>query len=160
MYHSALVVDVLVGKQEAVGPVVEYEEARVDGRRCRAYGYIIYIIYGLVDACVGIEVVAKLHADALAVFYHAVAGEVLCAVEAHVLKEVSQTALVLFFKNRAHTLCDVEVCLTLWLGVVAYVVRQTIVQLANANGLVYGNSWLLLCESICSEQCHCHYCDK
>jgi integrase/recombinase XerD len=57
--------------------------------------------------------------------------EVLCAVEAHVFEEVSQTTLRLFLLDSAHFLCNVEVGTVLRPVVVADVVGQTIVQLAN-----------------------------
>ena len=121
MDDAALVVDVLVGKQQAVGPVVEDIEARVDVGRVGG-GDVVDIIDGLVDAGVGIEVGTELHADFLAELHHAVALEMLAAVEAHVLQEVGEAALVLLFEDGTHLLCDVKVDLVLGLLVVTDVI--------------------------------------
>ena len=40
---------------------------------------------------------AALHTDALAIAHHFIAREVLCTIKTHVLKEVCQSALALFF---------------------------------------------------------------
>ena len=56
-----------------------------------------------------------------------------------VLKEVRKTALAVLFLNRTHTLCDVEVCHMLRPLVVAQVVGETVVELADADGGVDRN---------------------
>ena len=76
MDHATLAVDVLVGEQQAVGPVVEDPEAGIDGRGDFRHRYVVYIINGLVDARIRIQVGAEFHTDALAVFDHAVAREI------------------------------------------------------------------------------------
>ena len=72
-------------------------------------GHVRDVVDGLVDAGVGVEVLSELHAHAFKPCDEFVAGEVLGAVEAHVLQEVGQTALVVVLKNRAYLLSDVEV---------------------------------------------------
>ena len=82
----------------------------------------------------------------------------LCAVEAHVFEEVSQTTLRLFLLDSAHLLCDVEVGTILRPVVVADVVGQTIVQLANHYVGVSRNGWHLLCLSkSCEEREDCNH---
>ena len=58
--------------------------------------------------------------------YELVAGEVLGSVEAHMLQEVGETALVVVLKNRSDLLGDEEVCLTLGGLVVADVVVEAV----------------------------------
>ncbi len=55
-----------------------------------------------------------------------------CAVEAHVFKEVGQTALVVILEDRAHFLGYVKFGLTFGILVVANVIGETIVQLPYA----------------------------
>ena len=90
--------------------------------------HIIYIIYCLVEAGVGVEVFAELHSDALEVGLEAVAGEVCGSVETHVFQEVGQSALVVVFLHRAHLLCYVEVGTLFGPLVVAYVVGEAVWQ--------------------------------
>ena len=94
------------------------------------------MVDGLVNTGIGIEVGTELDADGLAPGDDAqlavLAGEVLRAVEGHVLQEVCQSALTGLFKDGAHALCNVEVGKTGLLGIVAQVVRQPIVELAHA----------------------------
>ena len=59
-------------------------------------------------------------------YYELIAGEVLGSVEAHMLQEVGETALVVVLKNRSDLLGDEEVCLTLGGLVVAAVVVQAV----------------------------------
>ena len=56
----------------------------------------------------------------------------LCSVEAHVLKEVSQSALVVIFQYRTHFLCDVEFSLLFRQCVVTDVISQSIIQLTDS----------------------------
>ena len=49
------------------------------------------------------------------------------AVERHVLKEVREAALAVFFLYRAYTLRDIEIGDFLRVAVVAYVIRQSVV---------------------------------
>ena len=88
---------------------------------------VVDVVHRLVNARVGIEVVAELHSDAFAILYHAVAGEVLRAVEAHVFKEVGKASLVLLLEYGTHALGNVEIGLSLRFGIVAYVVRHPVV---------------------------------
>ena len=57
---TALLVDFLVGEQQAVAPVLENEQTRVNGALARA-GHVVDVIHGLGDAGVGIQVAAELH---------------------------------------------------------------------------------------------------
>ena len=142
VYHAALLVNFLGQQQQAVAPVAQNEQARVDVRF--RHGHIVDVVDRFVGRSVGVQVGAKLHADAFAVLHHAVAGEVLCAVEAHVFQKVGQTALVLLLLHRAHLLCYVEEGLVLGQLVVAHIVGKAVGQLTVAHGSVHGQLRQLL----------------
>ena len=135
VYHAALGVDFGRVEGEGVGPVVEDEQAGVLYAPA-GDGYRRDIVYGLVDGGVGVEVAAKFHAHALEPVDDALAGEVFGAVEAHVLQEVGQAALVVFLKYGADFLCDVEVGLAFGGLVVADVVGDAVGQGAGDDFLV------------------------
>ncbi len=137
--HSPLLVYLFRLEQQSVGPVVEDEEAGVERFLARRR-HIIYIIYSLLDGGVGVEVVAELHSDGAAVFYHFVVGEVVGAVEAHVLKEVCQSALAVLLLQGAHFLGYIEVGAVLGPVVVTDVVGQSVVELSNPHCRVDGQS--------------------
>ena len=131
MDHTTLTVDILVGKQQAVRPVVKDPEAGVDGARNLGHGHVVDIIDRFVDAGIGVQVGAELHADRLAVFHNAVAGEMLGSVEAHMLEEMGETALRFVFQNGAHFLGDIEIGLALRLFVVPDVIGQSVVEFTD-----------------------------
>ena len=54
------------------------------------------------------------------------------AIEAHVLKEVSETALLVLFLDGTHTLCNVKLCPVFGPVVVTDVVSQSIGQFTDA----------------------------
>ena len=83
MYHSALFVNLGRVESEGVCPVAEYQQARVECRLARGR-HVGYVVNGLVDGGVGIEVAAKLHAKRFQVTDKFVAREMLCSVKAHV----------------------------------------------------------------------------
>ena len=88
MNDTALLVYLVVLQQQIVAPVVQHQQARVDDafafQRSRPD-----VIDGLVDTGIGIQVCTELHADGLAPGHNAqflaLAGEILRAVEGHVL---------------------------------------------------------------------------
>ena len=91
--HAALGINLLGVERQGARPVVEHEETAV-GYGGALQRHITYIIYGLVDGGVGVEIISELDADTLQPVDHALAGEVLCAVETHVFKEMGKTLLV------------------------------------------------------------------
>ena len=145
---ATLLVYLGILEQQVMAPVVEHQQAGVDDtltlQRSRTD-----VIDGLLNAGIGIEVGAELHADGLTPGHDAqalaLAGEVLRAVEGHVLQEVGQSALAGLFLNAAYTLGDVEISQSRLLGVVADVVRQPVLQLTRAHG---GVLWQCLCGSL------------
>ena len=132
---AALFVDFCRLEQQAVGPVVQDVEAGIDVRV--AHGHTVDVVDRFIRRGVGVQVFAKFHADAFAVFDDAVSGEMLSAVEAHMFQEVGQSALVFFLLYGAHFLCDVEVHAVFGAGVVADVVGQSVGQLTVAYGRVH-----------------------
>ena len=123
--NAALLVNLLVLQQQIMTPVMQNQQARVNGTG-RLHIYIIYIIYCLVKGGVGVQVLAELHANALQILFQGIAGEVRGTVEAHVFQKVCQTALVLLFLNGAHLLRNVEVTTFLGPFIVADVVSKSV----------------------------------
>ena len=144
MDDATLLVNLFAFEAEASAPVAEDEEAGVDIGDVGG-GYVVNVVDGLVGRGVGVEVLSELYADAFAILDEAVSGEVFAAVEGHVLKEVCQTALTLFFLYCTDLLCNVEVGLVLGLFVVADVVGEPIVELADLHRGVDGERGHLLC---------------
>ena len=156
MDDATLVVNILIGEQQVASPVVENQQTRIYGGRNGSYRYIIYIIYGLVDAGIGIEILTKLHTDTLTILDDAIAGEVLGTIEAHVLQKMCQSALVLLFKDRAYLLSNVEVGLTLGLSIVTDIIRHSILKFAHSYGRVNRNRLTLLgISGAGKQQCCC-----
>ena len=128
-------------QQQTVGPVVQDEQTGVNnalaGRR-----HVRDVIHRTVDSSVGVQVATELHTNRLAPLHNIVTLEVLRTVEAHMLQEVSQTTLVVILLNRTHALGDVKLCALFGPCIVANVIRQTVVQLANAHVGVCGNRLL------------------
>ena len=126
MDDATLLVNLLGLQEQSVGPVVQNQQTRVDDALARR-GYITYIIYRLVDRGIGVKIGAKLHTDGLTPFHDIVTLEVLGTVKAHVLQEVSQSALLVVFLNRAYTLCDVELGTLFGPCVMTDVIRESVV---------------------------------
>ena len=138
---SALFVYFLVLEQQVVAPVVEDEQAGVGhaglGDGCRRN-----VIDGLVNAGIGIEVGAELDAHTLAPLPQSRlflgTGEMLGAVEGHVLQEMGQAALPRLLKDASHALGNVELGHAGRLRVVADVVGKAVLQLPFPDGRVLG----------------------
>ena len=143
---ATLLVNLLLIQGEVATPVVQDQQDTVHCGGAGS-GYIIYIIYGLIDGSVGIQLLAELHADALQVAQQGIAGIVLGTVEAHVLQEVGQAALLLFLLNGAYLLCNVEIGLSGSLQVLADIIGKAIGQLALA---CLGILWQRLCADTCN----------
>ena len=136
----------LLLQQQAVGPVVEDEQAGVDDGLAHG-GHVADVVDRLVDGGIGIEVGAELDADGLAPAQQFVALEMLGAVEGHVLQEVGQSALVVVLLDGAHALGDVELGALFGPVVVADVVGQSVVKFADADIGVDRYGGHLLCHS-------------
>ena len=150
---AAFLVNLLVGQQYGVAPVVQDEQAGVhDGGV--GTGHVAYIINRLVHRGVGVEVGTELDAFRLAPLHDAkaafVAGEVLRAVEGHVFQEVCKAALLGLFQDRAYFLCDVELYAVFGFLVVTDVVGQSVVQFSDAYVRVDRDGRQLLGK----EECH------
>ena len=136
MDNATFLVYLAVFKQYIVAPVVENEQAGVYDALA-ADGGSPYVVHGLVDRGIGVEVGPKLDPDRLAPGHYAqlaaLAGEVLGAIKCHVLQEVGQATLARLFEDATHTLGDVEVGQAGLLGIVADVVSKSVLQLAGTN---------------------------
>ena len=136
--NTTLLVDFLVLEQEVVTPVVQDEQTGIDGAGY-LHIHIIYIIDGLVEGGIGVEVLAELHSDALQVLLQGIAREVGCAIETHVLQEMGETTLVVLLLHGADALGDVEVAALLGPLVVADIIGKTIIQRARLDSRVKWN---------------------
>ena len=138
-YHATLLVYLLVLEQYVVAPVVEHQQTRVYDA-LTADGGSPYVVDGLVYRGVGIEIGSEFHTYRLAPGHYAqpfaLAGEVLGTIKRHVLQKMSQTTLAGFLENAAHPLGDIEIGQSGLLGVVAYVVGESVLQLTRAHGIV------------------------
>ena len=147
MNHAALAVDVFRIEQQAVGPVVQDPEAGVNGIGDFLHRDAVDIIDRLVDAGIGVQVGTELHADRLAVLHHAVARKMFRTIEAHMLKEVRQTALLLIFQNGTDLLGDIEISLALRLFVMPDVIGQAVVEFSDFDIGIHRDRRHLLCRS-------------
>jgi len=103
-------------------------------------GHVVDVVYGLVDAGVGIEITTELDAVGAAPFDEVVALEVIAAVEGHVFQEVCKSSLVFVLLQRANFLCNVEIGTVLRPVVVADVVSQSVAELTDPYSCVHGYS--------------------
>ena len=143
MDHTAFGVDLLSEQEQVVGPVMQDKQAGVlDTFTC--HGHIVDVVYSLVSGGVCVQILSEFHTYAFKPVDEILSGKISCAVEAHVLKEVSQTALIIIFKNRAYFLSNVEVSLTFRIVVVADVISKAIRELTYTHFFVNGQRRHLL----------------
>ena len=134
---TALFVDFLLLEEQTARPVGKNVKAGVDV--VAGDGHVVNVVDGFVGRGVGIEVLAELHTDAFAVLDElSIIGEVLRAVEGHVLEKVGETALIIVLLYRTHLLGDVEIDLAFGFGVVSNVVGQSVGEFALTYGGVGG----------------------
>ena len=156
MDHTTLLVNLLGFEQQTVSPVVQDQQTAVLST-CSGRRHIRDIVHSTVVAGVGIQVNTKLHTNALTVAHHLVTGEILRTVEAHVLQEVSQSALVFILLDRSHFLCDVELSPVFRPVVVTDVISQSVVQFTNPHVFVNWKLWHLLRRSTYGDEEKCHH---
>ena len=134
--NATFLVHLTVFTQYIVAPGVEDEQTGVYDALA-ADGGSPYVVHGLVDRGVSVEVGPKLDPDRLAPGHYAqlaaLAREVLGTIKRHVLQEVGQATLARLFEDATHALGDVEVGQASLLGIVADVVSKPILQLAGTN---------------------------
>ena len=98
MYHTTLLVNLGILEQKPVGPVMKDEQAGIL-YAFTCCGHLRYIVDGFIHIGACIKVLAKLDTNAFKPRNDFVSGEILGAVKTHVLKEVSKTTLIIFFKD-------------------------------------------------------------
>ena len=152
--HATFLVDILCFEQERISPVVQDIKARVNV--AVAHGHTVDVVHSFVGRSISVQVLTKLHTDAFAILHQAVAREMLSTVEAHVLQEVSQTALVVLFLHRTHLLCDIEVYTIFGQRIAAHVVSQAVFKFAIAHCLVDRQHGHLLCTQTAQWERHEH----
>ena len=94
---------------------------------------IVEHVLGLVDAGGGIDIATKGGTYALEPVENALPREVLCSIETHVLKEMSETILIWGFLDSAHICGQVELCPLGGLVIVADVIGQAVVERSLTN---------------------------
>ena len=117
---------------------MQNKQTRVDGTS-NLHIDIVDVIDSFVESRVGIEVLTELHTDALQVLLQTITREVFCAIEAHVLEEVSQSALVIIFLYGTYALGDVEIATLLGPLIMANVIRKAVLQFTHLDGWVKRN---------------------
>ena len=133
--HAALRVDLLGLEGDEVRPVVQDQQRTVDDALARGRD-ILHHVRSHVPAGTGVEVGAELHAYLLQVFDHLLAGEVLRAVEGHVLEEVGEALLRVVLLDGSHVVQDVEIRLSFRLFVVADVIGHSVFEFTRPDILV------------------------
>ncbi len=133
--HSALRIDLLGLQSDEVRPVVQDEQRRVDDSLA-LHGNIAHVVLRQVPRGERIKVGSELHTDLLQILDQGLVGEILGAVEGHVLQKVSQTLLRIILLNSSYVVYDIEVGHVLRLLVVTDVVGQPVGEHARANLLI------------------------
>ena len=130
-------------EKKVVGPVMKDEQARVlsTGTGGRNIGDVVDCLF---HAGGGVEIRAEFHADGFEIVDQVFSGEMCGAVEAHVFKEVGQTALVVLFEDGSHFLGDVEIGLTFGIFVVTDVIGQPVGEFPDAGLRIESHSRHLL----------------
>ena len=118
-------------------PVLENEQRPIDDGR--TVGGNLELVDRLVEARVGVDVRAEVHARRLQEGNPLLLGEVLRAVEGHVLDEVRQAALVVVFEHRPGVDDEPELGAILGLLVDADVVAHAVGQRADRDPRIDGN---------------------
>lgn len=137
---ATLSIDFLVLEADEAAPVVEDEDTAVDDTAAW-YGDLHQGIYRAVKARVGVDVATEACADTLEEVNDSLAREVLGAVEGNMLEEVRQTLLGVFFLHRADLLGNVKFCSALGLFIMSDEVGESVGELTDAYGGVYGKRW-------------------
>ena len=135
--NATLRVDLLGVERNEVRPVVQNHQRRIHNALA-CYGHIGHIVLRVVPRSTCIEVGTELNADLLQILDQRLAGVVLRTVEGHVLKEVSQTLLVVILLDGTHIVQDVELGHTLGFLVVTDVVGKSVLQHTLAHGGIGG----------------------
>ena len=130
---TAFGVDFLGLVKHEVGIVSEDHEAAVHDA-LPLYGDVVEHILCFLEAGRGVDVAAELCSDGTEVVQDGLAGEVLGAVEAHVLQEVGQTVLLgVFLLDGTYVGGQVELCTAGRKLIVANVIGETVVQVADGH---------------------------
>ena len=133
--NTTLLVNLSIFEQQIVAPIVQNQQTRVDNALTFQWGRA-YVINGLVYRGVGVEIGTELNADGLAPRNNAqlltLSGEVLGAVECHVLKEVGKSALTWLLKYRTYSLGNVEISKACLFCIVADIIGHAVLKLTLA----------------------------
>ena len=145
---STLLVDLILGEGDEVGVVVHYEDAGIHHGGADE-GDVVEQVDGLLHAGARIDVAAEACAYALKPVEDSLSGEVLGAVEAHVLEEVREAVLVGSLLDGAHVGRQIELRTFLGESVVTDVVGESVVEFSDTGGRIIGKVGDFLCLSGC-----------
>ena len=132
---TALGVDLLGLQRNEVRPVVQHQQRRVY-HALALNGHIGHVILRKVPRGEGVEVGAELDADLFEILRQRLVGEILSAVEGHVLEEVRQPLLRIVLLYGTHVMNDIKLGHALRFLVVADVIGQSVRQLTRTDLLV------------------------
>ena len=130
---AALLVDLLGLVLDEMRIVAQDHQAGVHDRGTLD-GNVVEHVLRLLEPGGGVDVPAELGADGAEIVQNALVGEMLRAVEAHVLEEVREAVLVGGFLDGADVGGEVEFRPALGQFVVTDVIRESIVKMAHAHG--------------------------
>ena len=137
-YHTSLIVESLLLAGNVARPVVQYQQHRIDEgiahqRHCG------YIVHRLVPGSISVYVVAEAHSVFGQELEQALAGIVLGAVECHVLQEMGEPVLVVFFLQCSHVVGDIELRASRRVLIVIEIVGHSVVQASHPECRVRGD---------------------
>ena len=133
-HHAALLVHLLGIEEHRLGPVLQDLKRRLQDGGI-VHGHAQHVD-GFVEAGVGVDVGAELHPDRLQIVDQLLLLEVPGAVERHVLGKVGQAKLVLVLQDGAGVHQQAELGAVLRSAVLAHIVAQSVVELANGYGRI------------------------
>ena len=101
---------------------------------------------------IGIDIISEAYTIFGKEVQNALSGIVLCSVERHVLKEVGQSVLVVFFLKSTYIMYDVEMCTSFWLFIMCQIIGQSVFKLSDLDFRIVLNLLLCICTQECDER--------
>ncbi|MPM72095.1 hypothetical protein SDC9_119068 [bioreactor metagenome] len=106
--NAALFFQLFIFQRNPVRPVVKDKQYRIH-QILVCGGDIGQKIDGFIERSIGVDVCPEFNAVVLQIIEHIFARIIFCSVESHMLQEVRQSGLVVFFLHRPYFLSDVEI---------------------------------------------------
>ncbi len=150
-YYTTFGINFFFGKQEVIGPVVEYHKAGIN--KSGVFNrHITDIINRFIECRKGIDITTKGHSVFFQCADYAIlfTGKISCAVKGHVFKEVGKSVLVIVFEQGAYILNNVKACPVLRFIVLPDIISQAVVESSPANFRVDGYSFTAVLSCACN----------